>query len=118
MPFSQVLGRKIAYAPLAFAQAEHVMKERGMPEWLIAHQRTAGEIAANGGLTSERTEPIRNIVGRAPITARQFVEDHKGMFSESMIRKSMPSGLTRWVDTGLPKRSCSTKDLERDDDST
>jgi hypothetical protein len=62
MPFSQVLGR-IAYAPLAFAQSEHVMKERGMPEWLITHQRTAGEIAANGGLTSERTEPIRNIVG-------------------------------------------------------
>jgi hypothetical protein len=34
-----------------------------------------------------------------------------------MIRKSMPSGLTRWVDTGFPKRSCSTKDLERDVDS-
>jgi hypothetical protein len=30
----------------------------------------------------------------------------------------MPSGLTRWVDTGFPKRSCSTKDPERDVDST
>jgi hypothetical protein len=35
-----------------------------------------------------------------------------------MIRKSMPSGLSRWVDTGFPKGSCSTKDLERDVDST
>src|ERR1700734_4275890 len=31
-----------------------------------------------------------------------------------MIRKSMPSGLTRWVAPGFPKRSCSSKDLERD----
>jgi hypothetical protein len=30
----------------------------------------------------------------------------------------MPSGLTRWVDTGFPKRSCPTKDLERDVDPT
>jgi hypothetical protein len=35
-----------------------------------------------------------------------------------MIRKSMPSGFDRWAEGGFPKRSCSIKDLERDDDST
>src|ERR1700734_4153187 len=35
-----------------------------------------------------------------------------------MIRKSMPPGLTRWVDNGFPKRSCATKHLERDVDPT
>ena len=79
--FSQVLGRKITYVPVTFEQAEQVMKGRGMPDWLITHQRTAGQVAATGGLGSESTEPIRNIAGRAPLTTRQFVEDHKGMFS-------------------------------------
>lgn len=79
--FSQVLGRKIIYVPVTFDQAEQAMKGRGMPDWLITHQRTAGQIATNGGLASEVTEPIRNIVGRAPLTTKQFVEDHKGIFS-------------------------------------
>ena len=79
--FSAVLGRKITYAPVTFEQAEQVMKGRGLPDWLITHQRTAGQIAANGGLAGESAEPIRNIVGRAPITTERFVEDHKGMFS-------------------------------------
>lgn len=79
--FSQVLGRKITYVAIPFEQAEQAMKTRGMPDWLIDHQRTAGQIAANGGLATEVTEPIRNIVGRAPLTTKQFVEDHKGLFS-------------------------------------
>ena len=79
--FSQVLGRKITYVPVTFEQAEQVMKGRGMPEWLIIHQRTAGQIAADGGLATETTEPIRNIVGRAPLTTKQFVEDHKAIFA-------------------------------------
>jgi hypothetical protein len=57
------------------------MKTRALPEWLITHQRTAGRVAAEGGLSDEVTEPIRNIVGRAPLTTKQFVEDHKGIFS-------------------------------------
>src|SRR4030081_3315001 len=34
-----------------------------------------------------------------------------------MIRKSMPLGLDPKVVTGFPKRSCSNKKIERDDDS-
>jgi NAD(P)H dehydrogenase (quinone) len=78
--FSQALGRKITYIGVTFDQAEQAMKTRGLPDWLISHQRTAGQIAANGGLATEVTEPIRNIVGRAPLTTKQFVEDHKGLF--------------------------------------
>ena len=35
--------------PSQFEQAEQAMKARGMPDWLITHQRTAAQIAANGG---------------------------------------------------------------------
>ena len=79
--FSRVLGRKITYVPVTFEQAEQVMKDRGIPDWLITHQRTAGQIAAKRGLAGGNTEPIRNIVGRGPLTTTQFVEDHKGLFS-------------------------------------
>jgi NAD(P)H dehydrogenase (quinone) len=79
--FSQILGRKIAYVPVTTEQNEQAMKARGMPDWLITHQLTAADVAAKGGLSTEKTEPIRNIVHRAPITPKQFVEDHKRVFS-------------------------------------
>jgi NAD(P)H dehydrogenase (quinone) len=79
--FSQVLGRKISYVAATAEQAEQAMKARGMPEWLVTHQLTAAQVAAKGGLSMERTEPIRNIVHRAPISTKQFVEDYKGVFS-------------------------------------
>jgi uncharacterized protein YbjT (DUF2867 family) len=79
--FSQVLGRMITYAAVTAEQAEQAMKARGMPDWLITHQLTAAQIAAKGALSTENTEPIRNILSRAPITTKQFVEDHKGAFS-------------------------------------
>jgi hypothetical protein len=52
-----------------------------MPDWLITHLTTIGKLAANGALSAEKTEPIRDIAKRAPLTTRQFVEDHKGAFS-------------------------------------
>jgi uncharacterized protein YbjT (DUF2867 family) len=79
--FSRVLGRKITYIAVSFEQAEQAMKARGMPEWLMTHQRTAAQIATSGGLANEMPEPIRSIVGREPLTTKQFVEDHKGIFS-------------------------------------
>src|SRR6516165_790882 len=79
--FSQVLGRKISYVAVTAEQAEQAMKARGMPDWLITHQLTAAQIAAKGALSTERTEPIRNIVHRAPISTKQFVEDHENVFS-------------------------------------
>ena len=79
--FSQVLDRRINYVAVTAEQAEQGMKARGMPDWLIAHQLTATQVAAKGGLSDESTGPIQNIVGRAPLTTRQFVEDHKGVFS-------------------------------------
>ena len=79
--FSQVLGRKITYVAATAEQAEQAMKARGMPDWLITHQLTAAHIAAEGALSTEKTESIRNIVHRAPITTKQFVEDFKALFS-------------------------------------
>jgi uncharacterized protein YbjT (DUF2867 family) len=79
--FSQVLGKPIAYVEATLEQTEQALKARGMPDWLVAHLLTVARVTAEGGFSTENTEPIRTIVGRAPITTRQFVGDFKAVFS-------------------------------------
>jgi uncharacterized protein YbjT (DUF2867 family) len=79
--FSQVLGKPVACITTTVEQAEQTMKSRNMPEWLVAHLVMIAQVSVDGGFSNENTKPIRDIVGRDPITTRQFVEDHKGMFS-------------------------------------
>jgi uncharacterized protein YbjT (DUF2867 family) len=79
--FSQVLGRPITYGAATIEQAEAGMRSRNMPDWLVAHLVAVARAAANGAFSEEMTEPIREIVGRAPLTTKQFVEAHKAMFA-------------------------------------
>ncbi len=79
--FSQVLGRKIAYVGVTPEQAAEAMKARGMPDWLVAHALAVGRIGNAGGFSTENTKAIRDIVKRAPLTTRQFVEDYKSLFA-------------------------------------
>src|SRR5215468_7782089 len=78
--FSQVLGRTITYVEATLEQAEQGLKARGLPDWLVAHQLAIAKGAAKGAFSTENTRPIYDIVGRAPLTTRQFVEDHKSLF--------------------------------------
>ena len=78
--FSDVLGKPIAYIGVPVEKAMEAMKQRGMPDWLVEHLGTIGRIGAEGAFSTENTQVIEDIVGRAPITTRQFVEDHQAMF--------------------------------------
>ena len=78
---SEVLGKPITYVALTLEQAEQGMKARGMPDWLVTHLIAISRAGVNGAFSKENTQPIRDIVGRAPITTRQFVQDYKGAFS-------------------------------------
>src|SRR5215471_18679235 len=79
--FSQVLGRPIAYVGITPEQAEQGMKARSMPDWLVAHLVTSAKLGAAGAFSTENTKLIENLVGRAPITTKQFVEDFRALFS-------------------------------------
>ncbi len=79
--FSEVLGRPIAYVETTLEQTEQALRARGMPDWLVTHMLTVSKLAARGAFSAENMQPILDIVGRAPITTRQFVADFKGMFS-------------------------------------
>jgi uncharacterized protein YbjT (DUF2867 family) len=77
---SDVLGKPIVYQQLTLEQAQEGMQKRGMPDWLVAHLIAMARAGCNGAFAREDTKPIRDIVGRAPITTRQFVEDFKTAF--------------------------------------
>ena len=76
-----MLGRPIAYVGITPEQAEQGMKARGMPDWLVAHLVAMAKVGAAGGFSNENTKLIEDLVGRAPITTKQFVEDFKALFS-------------------------------------
>lgn len=78
---SEVLGRPVAYVAITPEQLEDGMKGRNMPDWLVTHMGFVARAGAKGGFSNENIQPIRDIVGRAPITTRKFVEDFKAMFS-------------------------------------
>lgn len=77
----EALGKAITYVPITLEQAEAGMKSRNMPDWLVAHLIAIARAGGDGAFSKENTAPIRDIVGRAPITTRQFVQDHKAAFS-------------------------------------
>ncbi len=79
--FSEVLGRPITYVQASLEQAQQTLKARGVPDWLIAHQIAVARVAADGGFSTENTQPILEILRRPPLTIRQFIEDHKAAFS-------------------------------------
>jgi len=74
---AEVLGKPITYTALTLEQAEQGMKARGLPDWLVAHLLAMARAGAGGAFAKENTQPIRDIVGRAPITIRQFVQDYR-----------------------------------------
>jgi uncharacterized protein YbjT (DUF2867 family) len=79
--FSQVLGRPIAYVGITPEQAEQGMKARSMPDWLVAHLVASAKLGEAGAFSTENTKLIEDLVGHAPITAKQFVGDFKAAFS-------------------------------------
>jgi NAD(P)H dehydrogenase (quinone) len=77
---SEVLGRPVTYVGASLEQTERSMRARGMPDWLVTHALAMGRAGANGAFANESTQPIREIVGRPPLTIREFVEAHKAAF--------------------------------------
>jgi uncharacterized protein YbjT (DUF2867 family) len=78
---AEVLGKPIAYQAITLEQAEQGMKARGLPDWMAAHFVAMARAGGKGAFAKENTQPIRDIVGREPLTTRQFVQDYKAAFS-------------------------------------
>jgi len=79
--FSQALGKTVSYVPVTLEQNEKAVRARGLPDWLTTHMLQVGKGTANGGFSTENTKPIEDIVKRAPLTTKQFVEANKAAFA-------------------------------------
>jgi len=79
--FSQVLGKPMTCITTTVEQTEQTLKSRNMPDWLVTHLVMVAQISIDGGFSNENTQPIKDIVGRDPITTQKFVEDFKAMFA-------------------------------------
>ena len=66
----ETIGKPITYVEVTLEQAEAGMKSRNMPDWLVAHLVSIARAGGKGAFSHENTQPIRDIVGRAPITTQ------------------------------------------------
>ena len=78
--FSQALGRKIEYVDVPMDGYMEKIAPFLLNDWHVsAVKELFSEIAA-GGL-DYTTDTVQKLLGREPISVKQFVEDHKAVFS-------------------------------------
>jgi uncharacterized protein YbjT (DUF2867 family) len=77
--FSEVLGKKVVYVPMAMDAFRERMKNILEPWHLDAVAQLFQEIADIG--LDHTTGTFRELTGRDPISLRQFITDHKTVFS-------------------------------------
>ena len=76
--FSEVLGEKVTYIPLPMEQFREKMTGILLPWHLNAVCELFREIAEIG--LDHTTSTFKELIGRDPISVRQFVEDHQAIF--------------------------------------
>jgi uncharacterized protein YbjT (DUF2867 family) len=79
--FSRVLGRTIQYVNVPPPQIWEVrLREARLPDHLIAHLITMGELHRENRY-DRMTDSFQQLVGRAPISAAEFVRHHAATFT-------------------------------------
>src|SRR5215831_17409591 len=78
--FSGVLGRTIQYVNVPPQIWEAKLREARLPEHLIAHLITMGQLNRDNRY-DRMTDSFQQLVGRAPISAAEFVRRHAAAFT-------------------------------------
>ena len=76
--FAEVLGEKVEYLPLPMEQFRERMTGILLPWHLNAVCELFREIAEIG--LDHTTDTFKQLMGRDPISVKQFVQDHLGIF--------------------------------------
>ena len=76
---SDELGKKIPFVEIPIENAVAVMKDKGMPDWLIDHQVTLMGLVSSGVAAGANTN-IENISGHRARSLADFVKDNINIF--------------------------------------
>lgn len=80
--FSDVLGRPIRYNDVPVAAWSDKLREMRVPEHLVRHLSTMGELHARGRY-DRLTDDLLRLTGRTPTSMREFVERHVADFTRA-----------------------------------
>jgi uncharacterized protein YbjT (DUF2867 family) len=71
----RALGKTVRYQPVSFEQAVGGMQQHGMPGWIVELMDSLNRVVA-AGYAAGVSPDVQALLGRAPITAARFAEDH------------------------------------------
>ena len=74
------MGRQISYIAVSAEDFKGSLLSAGMPEWDAHVMAEIMSVFAEGRYTAIETD-LPTLLGRAPRTFAQFVEDHKAAFA-------------------------------------
>jgi NAD(P)H dehydrogenase (quinone) len=86
--FSDALNHEVAYSDIRPEDWEQALRKAGLPEHLIQHLVTMGELH-RAGRYDRLTDGVERVTGRAAMSVREFVSLHADAFDR---RRSVPSG--------------------------
>jgi uncharacterized protein YbjT (DUF2867 family) len=77
--FSDALNREITYADVPPEQWEQELKKQGVPEHLLGHLVTMGELH-RAGRYDRLADGVERVTGSKPVSVREFVSRHTDAF--------------------------------------
>ncbi|MPW22835.1 SDR family NAD(P)-dependent oxidoreductase [Paraburkholderia sp. CNPSo 3157] len=80
--FSEVLGRTIRYRDVPVSAWAARLREMGVPEHLVRHVGTMGELHAQGRY-DRMTDDLLKLTGKTPTSMRDFVKQHASDFTRA-----------------------------------
>ena len=78
---SKALDKEILFVSIPMAGARAAWAGMGMPDWLVAHQTGAMELAATGAFGGE-TDAIEKVSGHPPRKLGDFIAEHRSVFAD------------------------------------
>jgi hypothetical protein len=77
--FSEALDREVSYHDVSPEDWEHALKKAGLPEHLVGHLVTLGELHRTGRYDRE-ADGVERVAGHPGMSVREFVSLHADEF--------------------------------------
>ena len=90
--FSEALNREVTYSDVPPEHWEQELKRQGVPEHLLGHLVTMGELH-RAGRYDRLSDGVERVTGRKPLSVREFVSLHADEFGGRLQKSHFESAL-------------------------